>query len=265
MDARQQLLRLVRIQDLAARVRSSQDVVDGAPQLIEEIEQRFRERNAAYVAVQERFEALEADQRHRNGELQLLEDQRRKYMDDLMQVSNQREYSAILREIDTVKGRIAEHEDAVLKNMDELEKLTGELATHEAHIIEERKHVAEERAAVESESAEAQQAIDAHQRERGKIEAELPVSLIEAVRRLEVGRQGVFLSRAEDGVCRCCFVRVRPQVYQEIRLAAALHTCASCRRILVHEPTLYTPLAAPAEANAGDVGAGVETANGGAV
>jgi predicted nucleic acid-binding Zn-ribbon protein len=234
----EQLVRLVRIQDLVTRTRQARELVENAPQRLEEIEQRFRERNAEYVAARERYEALEADQRHRSSELAGLEENRKKYMDDLMQVSNQREYAAMLREIDTVKSQISAHETAILEDLEEIEGAKSDLATHEEHIQEERKRVAVEREQVEQAAAAAREEIERLTAERKAIEAELPGGVVAAVERLETGRAGHFLAGAEDGICQSCFVRVRPQVYQEIRLAARIHTCSNCRRILVHEPSL---------------------------
>jgi predicted nucleic acid-binding Zn-ribbon protein len=237
---------------LANDVRRARVVVRDAPGRIEEIENRFRERNAEYVAIKERYDALNLDQQTRSSELTVLEERRKKFMDDLMNVQNQREYAAMLKEIDSVKAQISDHEEAILKDMEEVEKLQGELETHEAHIKEEREAVEKERRAVETEAGTAETAIVEKSAERSRVESELPGEMVRIIRQLEATRQGTFLSRAEKGVCQCCFVRVRPQVFQEIKQSAAVHTCSSCRRFLYHEPVLRAQ-------------AGVEAVNDGAV
>jgi len=253
----------MRIQELVHEIRAATGVVESAPGRIEEIEARFRERNAEYVAVRERHDELDRDQRTRSSELGTLEEKLRKFMDDLMQVKNQREYAAMLKEIDTVKAQIGEHEEAVLKDMDEIERLQGELASKEEHIGREREAVGRERSEVESEAEAARRTIERLNRTRDEVEAGLPDALRDQVRQLELRRQGQFLARAENGTCQACYVRIRPQVFQEIRQAQVVHTCDSCRRLLVHEPTLR-------EASGGAEGAdrpsgGVEAVNGGAV
>jgi predicted nucleic acid-binding Zn-ribbon protein len=262
---KEQLLRLVRIQELVLSIRQARDLVDSAPRMIEEIEQRFRERNAEYVAVKERHQALEEDQRRRSGEMGLLEEHRKKYKQDLMQVQNQREYAAMLKEIDVVESQIAGHEDAILRDLEELESVKTDLASHEAHIQEERQQVAVERDGVEQRADEARRVIERDDAQRQRLEAELPDPLVDSLHRLEESRQGLFLSRADEGICQSCFVRVRPQVFQEIKLAVQIHGCSHCRRLLYHEPSLRT--AEPGEVQrqaAGNAGA-VEARDGGAV
>jgi hypothetical protein len=211
--------------------------------------------------VRERFEAIESDQRLRTGELGTLDEQRKKYMDSLMQVQNQREYAAILREIDTVKAHIGEHEESILSDMAEVETLKADLAEREPAIQEERKRVEAEVAEVEAEVARAQVTVARLEEERRAIEAELPRALVGSVSRLEIGRAGIFLSRVVEGVCQSCYVRVRPQVFQEIRQALLIHSCANCKRLLYHE----TSLMRARDAGLSSENPNVKVINGGAV
>jgi predicted nucleic acid-binding Zn-ribbon protein len=236
----------VRLQEIAHAVRAAHDLVGNAPSRIEEIESRFRERNAEFVAVKQRNDALVADQATRSDELATLEVSKTKYMADLMQVQNQREYAAMLKEIDAVKSQISEHEEAILKDMEEIESVKIELAKHEEHIKSERERVDAERAEVEAAVGRSRESIAELERERAGIETELPASLVSSVRRLEASRQGLFLSKAEDGVCHSCFVRVRPQGFQEVKLAIKIHYCSNCKRLLYHEPSLKRMQAAAA-------------------
>ena len=256
--AKQQLLSLLRIQELANEIRVARRILDEAPQKIEEIEQRFRDRNAEYVAIKDRYEELDLDQRSRSGELGTLEDNKKKFMDDLMQVKNQREYAAMLNEIDTVKAQISDHEDAILRDMEEIEKLKGELQTHEQHIAAEREAVAKERAEVEASADEARSLIDRRTKERAEVEIDLPRDVKAALRLLEPRRQGIFLAKAESSTCQSCYVRVRPQVFQEIKAAVAVHSCESCKRFLYHSSLKESSVASPTSE-------GLEAANGGAV
>jgi uncharacterized protein len=260
LEAREQLERLLRIQELALEIRSGRAIVEGAPGRVEEIEGRFRERNAEYVAFKDRYELLEKDRRDRTLELETLEASRKKFMESLMQVKNQREYSAVLKEIDAVKAQIASHEEAILKGMEENEKLKVELDARSEHIEKERALVGEERVRVEAEAGAAAGRIEEAERERAALETELPRDLIENMRRVEENRQGVFMARAEKELCQVCFVRIRPQVYQEIRQAARVHVCGHCRRYLYYEPSLKSqPGAPPAEPPS----SGLEALNGG--
>jgi predicted nucleic acid-binding Zn-ribbon protein len=238
VNVKEQLLHLLRIQELVLEGQGARSLVDGAPARIEEIEARFRERNAEYVSLKDRHDTAETDRKTRSIEVKDLEETRKKFIDSLMQVKNQREYAAVLKEIDAVKARLAEHEDAILKDMVEIETLSTDLEGRAAHIEVERAQVEVERAQVDAEVEAARAVLDRCDADRKRIEAELPAALVATIRRIEGGRRGVFLVKVERELCQSCHVRVRPQVYQEIKQAAKIHTCSNCRRVLYFEPAL---------------------------
>lgn len=244
MSVQQQMLDLLRLQELAASVSNTRNLIANAPARIEEIEERFRQRNTEYVEAKTRYDAIEEDHKARNSEVAELQIQLEHFNENLMKVQNQREYAAILKEIDDVKTRISGHETTILEQMDELEKLKGELQSMSEHITTERKVVAKEVAGVEEEVGQAETRRGQSLKERIKVEAGLPKMLLAQVLRLETGRQGLFLSRVEDGTCQTCYVRIRPQAYQEIKTASGIHACGSCKRLMYHEPTLSKVLEA---------------------
>jgi predicted nucleic acid-binding Zn-ribbon protein len=246
VEAREQLIHLAKIQELAGTIRASRKVIELAPARIDEIEGRFRDRNTEYVAVKDRFDELEKDVHDRNLELETLLASRKKYSEDLMQVQNQREYSAILKEIDEVKARIAEHEEVVLTNMEEIETLKEEIASMGEHISVEREKVAVETGEVNVAVGKAEAEVARCTAEREQLEGELPENLVGTLRRVEHQRHGLFLVEVVDGTCQACFVRVRPQVYQEIKSGSKLHSCGSCRRFLYHAPSVRPALEEPA-------------------
>ena len=268
-DARNQLTSLLKIQELALEIQAAKVVVDGAPARLEEAENRFRERNAEYVEIRDRYDAIEADRASRSFELGTLEESRQHYQDSLMQVKNQREYAAALKEIDAVKSRIGDHEEAILTSMEEVEALKTDLEARVAHIESERAIVEHERAEIEAAVADALARTEQATAERVAIEAALPTGLVANVRRVEEGRKGLFLVKAERESCSACHVRLRPQVYQEIKQASQIHICGNCRRYLYFEATM-NPSPAPSQAASAPPGmpaqsSEVETVNGGAV
>ena len=63
LEAKEQLLKMVRIQELALEIAGAQAVIENAPTRMDEIEERFRDRNTEYVALKDRFDEIEKDLR----------------------------------------------------------------------------------------------------------------------------------------------------------------------------------------------------------
>ncbi len=142
--------------------------------------------------------------------------------------------------------------------MEEIEKVKVELAEHEDHITTEREQVASEVAEVEAARDEAQKKVESSRNEREQLQAGLPEGIVAKIEQLERSRQGIFLANADGGTCQSCYVRIRPQVFQEIKVASKVHRCSSCGRFLYNAPSLVIEPVADSTDN-------VEALNGGAV
>ena len=54
--------------------------------------------------------------------------------------------------------------------------------------------------------------------------------------RVAYGRKGLALAEARDGLCTVCHVRLRPQIFNEVRRNDSVIQCESCTRILYYVP-----------------------------
>jgi predicted nucleic acid-binding Zn-ribbon protein len=68
--------------------------------------------------------------------------------------------------------------------------------------------------------------------QRKELAAALTPSVLETYERVRKGRKGIAVAEVRDGFCTACNVRLRPQVYNEIRVNQTLRTCESCSRII---------------------------------
>ena len=78
--------------------------------------------------------------------------------------------------------------------------------------------------------------------ERTGVVAQVSPEAMKIFQRVAHGRKGIAMAEAKDGLCVVCHVRLRPQVFNEVRHNDQLIQCDSCTRILYYVP------AAPATA-----------------
>ena len=69
----------------------------------------------------------------------------------------------------------------------------------------------------------------------------------EARARYDAGREarGTGVAEARDGMCQACHVRMRVQIWVEVRKNEQIFQCESCSRILYYEPPPPTVVAEP--------------------
>ena len=68
--------------------------------------------------------------------------------------------------------------------------------------------------------------------DRAQIAAQVSAPVLALFERVSKHRKGLAMSEARDGLCTQCHVRLRPQVYNELRRNESVMQCESCSRIL---------------------------------
>ena len=191
--------------------------------------------------------ALDGSQKARKlheVQVQDLETKRSKYKGQLMEVKTNKEYTAMLHEIEGVEREIKGREDLILEEMEKAEGLQAAVKAEETEFkvveSESKKKGAELDAAAARLGAEAARLRD----ERDAAATSVPDDLRERYARVAKAR-GSGVAEARDGMCQACHVRMRVQIWVEVRKNEQIFQCESCSRILYYEPPPPTVVAEP--------------------
>jgi predicted nucleic acid-binding Zn-ribbon protein len=171
------------------------------------------------------------------GEIADLNEKLRKYQGQLQTVKTNREYGALLNEIDVVKRDVRTREDEILAleeaataALSELERRNEAFPAEEAGYEDQMKEWRAEQAALSDEIARAEAKAKA-------LREELDHRLLATFDRLSRVRAGIAVAKVDmvgpqTAACSVCHVRLRPQLLSDLRLARETVTCESCKRIL---------------------------------
>jgi len=174
--------------------------------------------------------------------LQDLEAKRSKYKGQLMEVKTNKEYTAMLHEIEGVEREIREREDQILAEMERAEALAGEVKREEGLFKTAEEKARAEALALDSRARSLQEEQKRLQAARDATAATVPeeaMALFQRVARL----RGVAVAEARDDMCQLCHVKLRLQMYMELKRNESIVQCGSCSRILYYVPT--APAVAP--------------------
>jgi predicted nucleic acid-binding Zn-ribbon protein len=84
-------------------------------------------------------------------------------------------------------------------------------------------------------------ALESYFEERKTIEPVISGDLLTRYERVRKFRGGIGVAPAIDYMCDVCKVRLRPQVFQEIRKNDQIIACDACQRVLYNPENLDTP------------------------
>jgi predicted nucleic acid-binding Zn-ribbon protein len=150
----------------------------------------------------------------------------------------------MLHEIEAVEREIRSREDQILEEMERAETLTEEVAREEEAFRSVEKDTRDEAAELDIRKARLEKDHARVLGERDEVGATIPEEMLQLYQRVAKLR-GTGMAEARDGMCQTCHVKLRPQVWVEIRHNDALVQCAACNRILYYEPPPPTVVVDP--------------------
>ena len=159
-----------------------------------------------------------------------------KFRDQAMAVKTNQEYHAIQKEISFAQGEIKVLEDKILERMLEADEMTTAARTADADLAAEQKAIEAARKAMAAEHVDLDAALARMVVARAELVAALDPKLLGIFEQVARRRNGVAVAEARDGICTICHVRLRPQVFNDVRRNDQIMQCDSCQRFLYFVP-----------------------------
>ena len=226
------LTRLIRLQQLETAADEARRKVADHPARTQALDARLQGARDAVAGMKAKLAAASEKRRAEEKDVASVQTRLAKYKDQLLEVKTNREYTAMLHEIEAAQNDIRAREDRILEVMMESDELTAGIKKSEAELKVTEKEIASERAVLDAEMGGLQTEIDKTTAEREKLVVEIDRRVLSIFEVTAKGRKGVAVAEAKDGLCTICHVRLRPQVFNEVRKNESIIQCDSCRRIL---------------------------------
>jgi uncharacterized protein len=237
--------RLIRLQHLETGADEARRKIADYPERTQALDARLQSSRERLSSVKARLTAAQEKRRADEKEVATVQIRLAKYKDQLLEVKTNREYQAMLHEIEAAQNDVRTREDRILEIMMEADELAAAVKKSEAELKTAEKEIAAERQALDREIAELRAELEETAAARRKLASEIDRGVLAVFEQVAKGRKGVAVAEARNGLCTICHVRLRPQVFNEIRRNASIIQCDSCRRILYFLGESEAPAAVP--------------------
>ena len=231
------LQRLQELQVLDSRVAGLERKLEAIPSRIQTIRDALQQTKTGIEAIRSKLDGARKDIRTKEKELEYQAAQRKKLEAKLYEVKTNKEYSAVLAEIEGAKVEKDRLEEEILGLMELQERLGREVGEGEARL---RPQEAEARVQ-ESAAAEELRALDvdveAARSEREGVARDVPRDVLVQYGRLLKVRAGLAVALVgSNGICSGCRVTLTPQRFNEVRQSSQIFVCENCGRFLYYQP-----------------------------
>lgn len=153
----------------------------------------------------------------------------------LPEIQTQKEYVAVLKEIDVAKKANKEIEEQMAAKQQEISTLEEDRKEKEAELAAIQKNADARGAELKTLLDESEGVLLKRTQTRESVANELPLSLLRKYHTLFQRRGGLALAPAKNGACLGCHMQLPPQQYNKLLKVTEIQTCPHCNRILYVE------------------------------
>ena len=237
----QDLKQLIRLQTIDLAIQQLRTRIDKFPGISKALDEKLRSAQAALESIKERAKSNQGNRKKLESEISSIESKISKYRDQMMAVKTNDEYRALQHEIEHAQNAIRKIEDDILNLMVDAESSQGDIKVAEARLKEDQQKVDQERRQLTEQNQHDLSGLESYLKERKEIETSISSDLLPRYERVRKARGGIAVAAARNEVCEICQVRIRPQVFQEIRRNDQIIACDACQRILYNPENLDHP------------------------
>jgi hypothetical protein len=225
---------LINLQELDSKRLNLEDRVHQIPEKISDLDQTLDNERKS---VEELDSLINEGNKQRvllEGDVESFKDKLSKYKTQLMEVKTNKEYQAMLHEIENTQQEIRTIEDQILEQMMKTEESEQQLGEAKQKFTTQESLLSKKRDELESSGSKIQGDIDQLNNERDQLEKQIQDELLQQYKKIALARNQIAIAEAKDQSCQGCHVLLRPQLFNEIKTSQKIITCENCNRILYY-------------------------------
>lgn len=232
---REQLELLWELQKIDLDLRAIEEGRSRYPREIKRLDEKQKIEKEKIQKERDRIEALEKERRQKERELNSEQEKIKRAEGKMFEVKTNKEYQALLSEIDASKEAYNREEEEVLRLLDEIDTLKKGLSKREKEASVTLEKIEGEKKGFEEKMAHDNSTWKARMERREILARQISSELFKLYSTLKEKRQGVGVVGVKQETCQGCFMNVPPQMFIETQKNNALIRCPNCNRILYWE------------------------------
>lgn len=233
-----QLKKLIDIQVLDVELYRLKTELEEKPQEIEALKNEFELKKANLKSIEDRLKHLMLKQKEYEGDLKAKEDAIVKADGQLSQLKTNKEYSAKLLEIESLKADKSLSEEKILIGFDEMEEARKALDAEKLVVANEEKLYLSKKKEVDDVLAVNKDQLTVKESQRNRLTPDVRPDILSRYERLVQNKEGVGIVPVRNQACQGCFMHLTEQAVNQIKINEQLVHCDMCARILYLEDEL---------------------------
>lgn len=155
-----------------------------------------------------------------------------KYQQQMMSIKTNKEYDALVAQIDAIKLNISNQETELLTTEERISELEKEIAEQNEKSEQAQRTNSKQLSILQNKIDSIGDTMAAKENERDRISKEIPRPTRSIYERVRKGKGGTAVVMVKKRACGSCYKALTPRKVQEIKKGDRIHTCENCGRLL---------------------------------
>jgi predicted nucleic acid-binding Zn-ribbon protein len=223
---------IIELQRLDSELHNAALVLEGIPRLVLDVDARIQATSPRVADAKDKMVQNQKKRRDLENEVKDLKVQIGKYKRQLNEVKTNKEYTALLHEIEESQRKVDTLEEAIIAEMLAADDVEEEIKAALHKQGQEEEVLKKEKAVLDEKMKETEARHAALAKEREALLPRIPREQMKLYEAIFHKKGGTALSPVTGDFCAMCHMRVRPQMLNEIRDKTKVILCENCGRIL---------------------------------
>lgn len=201
------------------------DMIENLNREIAEAKQKLEDARQAMEEARVRQKSLELEIKQKEAELQ-------KYQQQMMSIKTNKEYDALVAEIDAVKQAISTGETELLETIEKAETLEKEIGDLEEKAAQIDENNSKQLEILQNKIDTIGDKMSEKEDERKAVISDVPRSTLSIYERVRRGKGGQAVVAVKKRACGACFKALTPRQVQQVKSGDRVYTCDHCGSII---------------------------------
>ena len=229
---KEKLLLLIKLQDCDSQLVKLSAKKKILPENIEKLDKEFNLFKEGIEKNKIKYDELKSRHTENENKIKKVNEGIVKTKERMLEVKNNKEYQAMLKEIEIAESSRGEIETQIISLLDELDKLSVLVKKDEEILKQSRSKYEQEKKEMEDDLNAVDTDVANWEQKRIDLQRDVPDELLVRYERIKKRNKGVGVTSVWKAVCNGCHMNIPPQLYNELQRSDDLLSCPNCNRIM---------------------------------
>ena len=229
---KENLLLLIKLQECDSQLVKLSAKRKKLPEDIDKLDKEFSSFKEGIEKNKMKYNELKARHTESENKIKKLNDGMVKTKERMLEVKNNKEYQAMLKEIEIAESSRGDIETLIISILEELDKLSILVKKDDETLKQSRNEYEQEKKIIEDDLNTIDADVVDWEKKRIDLQKSVSDDLLARYEKIKKRNKGVGVISVWKAVCNGCHMNIPPQLYNELQKSNELLSCPNCNRIM---------------------------------